>query len=325
MINQRIFTTFIILILMFSQATFFGEDDWVSLIFIAITTVIIFKTLLKLQTGNKKALRANAKKGSFLYNFLSGERTPFLILFSFSASLISSIIMVLILKGITFNHGYWGLFFVIGIISFTIFSFITDENASSAVVADNLQEDVSSHANNMLQIIFTAIALNFALSFILSAHDTMSLLSSHISIANFENIALEHAVDKLEGNHYTRLMINLYLLLDAFKLALTTQIIDILVPNMDERLDWFYVFYIVVFILNMMKLFFFSFAFVLLQRGMIPYVKMLRNFIKTYIILPISCRLKRESIKAVVIKSSNVIKFYLIKKIKGKRSDNEKS
>lgn len=268
--NQRTFTTFVILILIFFQAYFLGTSDLASLILLMLSTVIIFRTLLKLQTGNKRAIRANSKEGSFLYRFLSEEKTFFLISISFIASLISSIIMVLILKGITFNHGYWGLFIIMGLISLTVFSFLSNDKTTSSTVNNNLQDDVGKHANNMLQIILTAIILNFSLSFILSAHDTMSLLNSHITLNDFEDFALKNSVERSDilNNYYSRLMINLYLLLDAFKLALTTQIIDILIPSMEERLDWFYLFYGVVFVLNMMKLFLFSFAFVLLQKGL---------------------------------------------------------
>lgn len=253
---------------MLLQSIVFGNSDTLSLFLILTSTVIMFNATLKLQIGNKKALRANAKENSYLYNFLGNEKSIFLILISFIVSLIFSVLLILILKGIIINHGIWTFFILIGAISFTIFTFLNKENSESSSINNNLQSDIAKHANELMYVIIVALSLNFVLSLLLSAHDTMSLLNSDLTFENFDQYAVKEAIDKNNSNFYTRIMINLYIALDYFKLAVTTKIIDILIPGMQDRENWFYLFYLVVFILNMMKLFAFSLAFVLMQKGM---------------------------------------------------------
>lgn len=268
MISLRTLTISTMLVFMLFQSIVFGVSDILSLILIMVSTAIIFNSTLKLQVGNKKALRANAKKNSFLYNLLSNEKSLITKVVSLVVSLVFSVLLILILKGIIINHGVWALFIIIGGVSFTIFSILNKEKIENDSVNNNLQHDVAEHANEFMYVVLVALSLNIVLSLLLSAHDTMSLLNSDINFSNFDQYSVNDSIEKNGSNYYTRIMINLYIVLDYFKLAVTTKIIDIMIPGMQDRVSWFYLFYVVVFILNMMKLFAFSLAFVLMQKSM---------------------------------------------------------
>jgi len=268
MINLRTLTISMMLVLMLCQSLVFGVSDALSLLLLLMTAVLMFNATLKLQIGNKKALRANAKENSFLYAFLSKEKTISILIVSIFSSLTLSTVLVVILKGIVINHGVVALFILVGVISFAIFSLINKESIASSVVDNNFQPDVAKHANELMYVVIVAVSLNVVLSLLLSAHDTMTLLNSNITFANFDQYAVEDSIEKNGSNYYTRIMTNLYIVLDYFKLAVTIKILDILLPGMQDRVDWFYLFYLIVFLLNMMKLFAFSLSFVLLQKGM---------------------------------------------------------
>ena len=268
MINLRTLTISMMLVLMLLQSLVFGVSDTLSLILLLMTTGVMFNAILRLQIGNKKALRANAKENSFLYAFLSKEKTILILIISIFSSLVLSTVLVVILKGIVVNHGVVALFLLVSVISFAIFSLVNKESIASSVVDDNFQPDVAKHANELMYVVIVAVSLNVVLSLLLSAHDTISLLNSNITFANFDQYAVEDSIEKNGSNYYTRIMTNLYIVLDYFKLAVTIKIIDILLPGMEDRVDWFYLFYFIVFILNIMKLFAFSLSFVLLQKGM---------------------------------------------------------
>lgn len=267
MLTLRRVMIIIMLSFMALQAKMFGVNDLLSLFLIMISTVVMYLAVIKLQIGNKQVLRVNAREGGWLHGFLSKEKTVFIRFMSFVVSMSFSFIFVLILKGIVINHGMISVFIIIGVVSFTIFSFINKEKTDSELVKDNLHFDLASHANNMLYIILISSILNIALSFILSAHDTMELLNHDINFANFDKYAINDAIKKTDSNTYTRLLANFYILLDSIKLAAATKVISIILPNMEDKENWFYLFYIVIFIMNMVKLFAFSLSFVLLQKG----------------------------------------------------------
>jgi len=283
MITIRAMTIFIMVTFMFMQAYMFGLNDMGSLALMLISVIVIFNTILKLQLGNRRAIRAKAKKDSWLYRFLSKESSLWMKIVSLFSSIIFAVILTVVLKGIIISHGYVALFLIIISVSFVIFGFLREDNTTSSTVSDNLQSDIANHANNVLHIFIVAVLLNVILALLLSAHDTMFLLNSDITFLNFDNIAVHSAVEKTDSNHFTRLMINLYLLLDTFKLAVTTKIIDVMIPGMNDRVDLFYLFYGTIFLLNMMKLFGFSIAFVLFQKGLEVITDNLVNFLNKYL------------------------------------------
>jgi len=274
MISLRTFTIVVMMTFMFSQASFFGESDFFSLIFLIASALIIFNATVKLQVGNKRALRANAKKNSFLYKFLSKDKTIAIMVVSFIVSFGFAAMLTMILKGIIIGHGYWTLFILITIISFTIFKFLNKETTANELVNENIQADMAKHANEMLYIFLVAMILNAVLSLLLSAHDTMVILNNKVTFENFDEFAAENQVFKNCdaggdcSNEYTRKMINLYIILDYFKLAVTNTIMMVFVPTLEQRNEYYFPFYMIIFVLNMMKLFAFSMSFVLMQKGM---------------------------------------------------------
>jgi len=279
MLSLRTVAIITMLVFMLAQSLVFGSSDILSLLMVIIASAIIFNTTLKLQIGNKKALRANAKKNSWLYLLLSDEKSIVIKLFSLASSLIIAILLVMTLKGIVLNHGVISLFILIGIVSFTIFSFLNENDAKSSFVDDNIQTDIARHANDLMHVVIVAVLLNLVLSMLLSAHDTISLLNNDITFNNFDQHAYDDRIEKNGNNHYTRIMINIFIVLDYLKLAVTTTVIDIFMPGKQDKEDLFYIFYIVVLLLNFMKLFAFSLSFVLMQKGMETSMKKIRILI----------------------------------------------
>lgn len=269
-----------IAIYLYLQQAFFSEHDLISLFLILITTVIMYSVVLELQVGNKKALRVNSKKGSFIYNVLSNDKTIWTKLMSFVVSFFFAFILVVILKGIVLNHGIISFLVIITLTSLIIFTFLNNESGSETVKA-NLADDLANHANNFLYLFVVAISLNVILSLLMSAHDLFSFLNSNVNFQNFDQKAASEQVEKTGYNDFTRPIMNLYILLDFFKIAIANQFMaSVLNISTEQKVYYFYVFYLFVFILNMFKLFAFSLSFVLLQKGLeksarksIPYIQ----------------------------------------------------
>lgn len=247
--------------LMIGQAYFFGVSDFVVLGFVAVTAVFIYISLIKLYEGNRKTLRIYSKDGSMLHTFLSRDRTVLMRLAALISSLILSGILVFLVKGMVLQQGYLPFFTVIVVASLILYSFV-NELMAPALINENLHQDISAHGNEVLRLFYAAMILNVILALAFSAHDTFAFKTSDVNFNNFTDKAVEQSFEKTESNHYSRIFINAYLLMDYAKIALTKVFVDLFDLN-----DNFYGFYIVISVLNLFKMFAFSLSFVLLQKG----------------------------------------------------------
>lgn len=289
----------LVLGLLYAQAYYFCVNDIISIILILLSAVIIFRVVVVLQEGNKRALRVNTCEGGFLHNFLSKEKSPFIIILSFFMSLCFATILTVILKGIVLNHGVVAFFIITFFISMVIFSFVNQgsislNNNQKGLITDSLAPDIASHANNLVLILFIAMGLNICLSLLFSAHDTFVFLNNDVNFSNFHVVASGRAIEETLTNTNSRRIMNLYIVLDTFKMAVANQFIEMFIDNVDKE-KYFYLFFTVVFFFNMVKLFAFSFSFVLLQKG-------LEGMAET-------CRLKIEEYKIIDKCKSLLLKF----------------
>lgn len=254
--------TALLIILMMGQAYFYGVSDVITLGFVLATSCFLFISLRKVHVGNRKILRTSTKKDSWLYQFLSNEKSLGLILITIVSSILLSSILVVLVKGLVLQHGYWPFFVVIAIASLITYNFI-NKNHNAKSVEDNIHEDITSHGNELISLFYSAIILNLVLSFAFSAYDTFSFKTSLISFENFTDEALKISIAKTPFNEYTRIFVNAYILMDTIKIALAKMFIDLFGLNNN-----FYGFYIVIFILNTFKFLAFSVSLVLLQKGL---------------------------------------------------------
>lgn len=249
------------LLVLFGQAYFFGVNDWIVVGFILLTAAFLYVSIIKLHSGNRKMLRVNAKPNSWLYNLLSRDTTIIMRIVAAFSSLILGTILVVLIKGMVLQQGYWPFFVTIVISSLLLYSFV-NKDVNSEFIDNNIHVDITQHGNNLARIFYAAIILNLMLSFAFSAYDTFEIKTSDINFSNFTDKAVEASFEKTEFNQYSRIFINAYLLMDYIKVALAKMFVDLF-----KLKDNFYGFYIVIFALNVFKLFAFSFSFVLLQKG----------------------------------------------------------
>ncbi|WP_232209235.1 hypothetical protein ACN2MM_08435 [Alkalilimnicola ehrlichii MLHE-1] len=133
---------------------------------------------------------------------------------------------------------------------------------------------------NVLGLILAIVVINVVLAGVLSAKDLHSFFVSNVGYdynsdlgqIDFIEYAENNQVPSLGGNEISRPLINMYLILDAFKLASANEFLDIWGFSDEDRLDGFYAFYALVFLFNLLKMMPLSIAMVLLQRGMVDRV-----------------------------------------------------
>lgn len=97
-----------------------GEHEEISLALTGLTTFLLFLTIHKIHVSTREIVRINAKLDSWLYKFLTGK-SFFTIITALVISLIASIILVTILKGMIINYGEEEVLFIIFITSLVNF------------------------------------------------------------------------------------------------------------------------------------------------------------------------------------------------------------
>lgn len=78
---------------------------------------------------------------------------------------------------------------------------------------------------------------------------------------------VENSIVFREHNKYSRMLLNAYLLVDSFKLALVNQFISIFSPD-TNKVDQFYPIYFLTFIFSLLKLLPLSVGFVFIAKGL---------------------------------------------------------
>lgn len=252
--------SFLMIFFLGFQGYFFGVDDEISLISICLTSLLLFITIHKIHVSSREILRLNVKTDSWLHKFLTGK-SFFTIFTALLISLIASIILVTILKGMIINYGQIVVLFIIFIASFTIFSTVELFSIGQNYFKENLKEELASFANKFVVLISLVLIFNLIISIFITILDIDTFINSKVNLNNFiEGIIL---VDKNGSNFYSRIIINFYLFIDNLKIAVTnysfTNILEI------NKADYFWTLFFSSLFFNFIKMFGFSFAFIYLQ------------------------------------------------------------
>lgn len=272
-ISLRNLLIVVMLIFLYTQNYFFTNNDNLSLILFIISSSIMYIAILRIQNNHRKVAKIFAKEGSTLHSFFNKDNSLLTKIISLFISLILSFFLILILKGISINHGDIVLFIIITTISFSIFNFVTGNNVLNQTANNNLQEDVVNHGNDFVRLFIGATILTIVLSLLLSAKDTYTFTTvGELKIDNFIDKASDNQIIKNGYNDISRKLMNFYIIMDNFKMAIANHFIEVFFSQ-EQRSNFFYIFYICIFILNMMKLYAFSFAFSLLQKGLLGFTE----------------------------------------------------
>lgn len=251
---------FIMMLFLGFQGYYFGENDEISLAFTGLTTFLLFLTIHKIHVSTREIVRINAKLDSWLYKFLTGK-SFFTIVTALVISLIASIILVTILKGMIINYGEEEVLLIIFITSLVIFSTVELFTIGENCLKDNLKDELSLFANKFVILISLVLIFNLIISIFITIFDINTFIKSEINFYNFEEIV--NKIEKKGSNFYSRIIINFYLLIDNLKMAVTnygfTNILEI------KKTDYFWTLFFSSLFVNFIKMFGFSFAFIYLQ------------------------------------------------------------
>ena len=259
----KLLTSLPILLLLALQGYIVGKNDWLTLLLILITTLIIWYMTATLWYSKKQMLNLYLKEQSFLQRLIKKRNTPWQILVCTLLAILLSILFTITTKGIILSHGY--TIFLIALLTFNITYQIirnTNESGNISIVENNLNEYLAKHGILIIKILAPALTLNLILTLLFSGYDTAKFLNTNINFENFIDYAEEDSIMANGYNAYGRKIINAFLLLDNLRIALGKFIAQDLF-----QIHNYWLFFLIIAISNFMKLMFFSWSYILLYLG----------------------------------------------------------
>lgn len=253
---------------------FFGKNDTISIIGVGLTSILLFIIIHKVHISSRELLRLYVDPKSWLYIFLSGK-SFFTIITAFAISLITSIILITILKGMLISYGDFKTLLIILTSSLIIYKTSEFFYFGQRNLNNHLKEELSTFINTIVMLITLVLLFNLIISVFITFLEIDSFIKSNVSLNNFEEYAIANSVEKNNNNFYGRIIINLYLFIDNLKIATTNTFFSNFL-NIDKS-DYFWTLFFTTFLFNFIKLFGFSFAFVYLQISFSELITMIQT------------------------------------------------
>lgn len=263
--NRKTLVNLSVPALLIAQGIFFGQNDYILFFILLITTVLIFLSTIEIYQSNREMLLIYAKKNSFLAAFIKRRNTPIQIITCIVISILLSILFTATIKGIVMNQGFWVPIIILLLFNYLfLYKFINiGKVPSNKFAEDNLNEDITKHGLMLIKVFIPALILNFMLSFLFSAYDTYEFKTTELNLQNVVAYTYHNGAVLDNGyNHYSKIIINIYLLADNIRLAFAKYI-----TTDAFKIDGFYFFFFMAFLLNFLKLMFFSWTYILLFQG----------------------------------------------------------
>lgn len=248
----------------------FGKWDKIAILFFIVSVLIIFYQIHEIHILSKQVLREHTKNDGRFYNFLSGS-SVFTFVTAFIFSLFSSIILLLVLKGLLINHHFLFTITIIIFCSYFISIYLEKQNINN--FEDEFKENLSLYANKIINLILVVFLVNFLSTCLFTFLDTWDFIQSKITLNNFEEFAIKNKISKNENgyNDVSRIIINIVLLFDNLKMAFVNFLIEELFK--ESKSDNIFSCFFIIFIFNFIKFFAFSFSLVYLQKTFYDMVK----------------------------------------------------
>ena len=248
------------------QFYFFARSDSYVVPFYLLSGFFIYQSVIDWQTKMRHVLALYAKKDTWLEHWLMREHSMLSIGLSLLFSAVLSFCLLVVLSGLLLVYGHSILFFFLFFVVFYAVASIQINRFSWHL--NSFSTRFSCYATTSLSIIFWALFLNVLLSLFISFYDVNNFFHSYVSLSNFDSITVQQSIVRMLDNQYSRLLLNMYLLVDNFKLALVYQLSEWLgFFSVEASFKHYSQAYALFFVFNAMKLFALSLSVVLWLKG----------------------------------------------------------
>lgn len=270
--KARIFLGLLVAVICFLTHATVGFNDYFLLGFAIFIAYLTQSVIIEFQMGSRYLIADHFNKDSEFSHVL---RKPGLIAYTLSsiAAFILAITFLSFAKGLIIKQGFFPVLIILFVLSFLLYGFLVD-NGKSLKTHESLEKSINEHvvkdtayfANFSFKIVIISIAINLIFALAFSAFDTANFIFSNVTLADFDEHTVKQSLAYSNYNTYSRALINGYLLMDNFKLALVNQLLDVFYTT-ENRMNSFYLFYFLTLLLNIVKMIPFSIGFVFIIKG----------------------------------------------------------
>lgn len=243
-----------------------GRNDWLALILLVVFIAFLFDPIVAVRNTLRSSIRNNLKEGAPGYEFLGNDMTALRFAIASVVSLVIGVSFFVYYSAAIITHSLLAtLFFTLVSVYFLIYSL----SARSNLDLDSLNESIDNKFD-LLRLVTYAMLTSLAFALIFSAKDLYDFfrIGQEITISNFVGFAEEKAVDRTGVNPISRALINLYIVVDTFKVALIVSFIKSFGMDVGYGSGGsFYLFYFFSVLVNYLKSLPFSFAVVFFVAG----------------------------------------------------------
>lgn len=250
---------------------------------LAVTAWLMTATTIRLHNAGRSILASHFHENSHIQDFLL-KPGLIKIVIAFIASFALAAYLAISIRALTISHGGWAPFVILALITL-IFSFILKEDYTLVIKSErsllknprtadesrnakeHLSKAIKDNSRIFIKVMVAAFIINFTLSILLSAKNTLDFVTNDVNLENWIAAASEKTISETIDNKYSKLMINYAILIDYAKIGTLNTVIDNKAGLADEKASHFWVFFPLVFIINFLKLIPFSIAYVILYQS----------------------------------------------------------
>lgn len=236
------------------------QSDHFLAFFILTNWVLLALIIFSIRSGLRAIVKDLFQEDSLPYRWFT-KNGIFQVFVTILTSLIFSLGFVVITKMVTLQHGI-----VVVAVAVLIAGWVTglfksqDPNQNSVIFIKN--HESRSTLSRVLGIFTTVIMFTVVLAAVTSAKDTHMFFISGASFGNFAELAADRAIDHTGSNTAGRALVNLSLILEAFRQASFNELLEAL--SIEKNSSKYFWIFVLIFVGNFFKFISFSVAFVLI-------------------------------------------------------------
>ena len=228
-----------------------GRHDLLALFFVLVGAWLVFKVIREVRHDIREFFKHLFREGSTLHQFLEKRsRIQAVIAVIFTAYV--TLGFAVVFKTLNQVNGVHVNFILIFLICFLMGLFSRRVNLMDSL-KDNVQNPESAEKmSHVFVVLRHVLILNISLVVTISGYDAMQVVSGMVNFSNFHEYAERNAISPGDFNTYSRALVNMTVILDAFKAAAVNEVMAFM--GLSEDASRYFTFLSIVIIFNFFKI-----------------------------------------------------------------------
>lgn len=236
------------------------QSDYFLAFFILSNWILLALVIFSIRSGLRAIVKDLFQEDTLPYRWFT-KNGMFQVFVTILTSLIFSLGFVVITKMVTLQHGIVVVAIAVLIAGWVTGLFRTQNHNENSVIFMKNHESRAT-LSRVLAIFTTVIMFTVVIAAVTSAKDTHMFFVNGASFGNFAELAAERSINYTGSNTTGRALVNLSLILEAFRQASFNELLDAL--SIEKNSSKYFWIFVLIFIGNFFKFISFSVAFVLI-------------------------------------------------------------